>query len=294
MNQPQPANPPQPDDEVGINFIDILFALVVGEALLALNRVLQMPAAGVSHLIFAGVLTITSWIGYHLSAHRYIGAISFNVRVPAGLVHLAKFTLDVILVILYWVAVQTTEWGFSDKGQSPSWRWSTAIATSVFGIYVLWDLLAWRGQGDGRGSWINSRRVVSVMFFIIMLIVLEVAELWSPTSDYGVTFINIILIIVTILYRVAKDSIYLYWVASRVTHPIALPSCVTASHEDLPIAIRKRQMMASHLRCGRCAALLSYEVAESHGVSEDFLTRRTYRSSNMTFRNKFLSSGEQR
>lgn len=200
-------NQTRSDDKVAIDFVDILFALVVGEALLALNRVLQMPAAGVSHLVFAALLTITSWIGYHSSPHRFIGTITFNVREPAGLVHLAKFTLDVVLVVLYWVAVQTTEWGFSSTGQSPSWRWSTMIAASIFGIYVLWDLVAWLGEWDNRGAWIDSRRVVSAVFFIIMLIALGAAALWSPTGNYGVTIVNVVLIAVTILYRVAKDSI---------------------------------------------------------------------------------------
>jgi hypothetical protein len=196
----------KPDDEVGINFIDILFALVVGEALLALNRSLHMPAAGIAHLVFAAVLTITSWIGYHRSAHRYIGAITFDLRKPAELVHLAKFSLDIALVVLYWVAVQTTEWGFSARGQSPSWRSTTSIAVSVFGIYVIWDFLAWRGLGSGRGSWASSRRVVSAVFFTITLVVLGAAIAFSPRGNYAVAVVDGILIFVTILYRAAKDT----------------------------------------------------------------------------------------
>jgi hypothetical protein len=200
------ADPNQPN-EVGINFIDILFALVIGEALLALNRVLQMPAAGVAHLVFAAILTITSWIGYHLSAHRYIGIITFNLKERSELIHLAKFSLDIVLVVLYWIAVQTTEWGFSDKGQSPSWRWTTAIAVSVWGVYVLWDFLAWLGSGGSRGSWATARRRVSVLFFLLMVAVLLVAMFWDPRGNYGVAIVDIILIFLTILYRVAKDTL---------------------------------------------------------------------------------------
>ena len=184
------------DKEVGINFVDILFALVIGEALLALNRALQMPAAGVAHLIFAAVLTITSWIGYHRSTHRYTGIINFDIRKTHNLIPLAKFTLDIILVVLYWVAVQTTEWGFSSTGQSPDWRWTTMVAASVFFIYVLWDLLAWFSDGprSQRGRWRNRRREVSVTFFVIMLIILVVAWQRSPRGNVGVAVIDGILI----------------------------------------------------------------------------------------------------
>lgn len=210
MNQPggQPASSPgddKDDKEVGINFVDILFALVIGEALLALNRALQMPAAGVAHLVFAAVLTITSWIGYHRSRHRYTGIINFDVRRASNLLPLAKFFLDIVLVVLYWVAVQTTEWGFSAKGQSPSWRWTTMIAASVFAAYVLWDLVAWLSDGAARGPYRNGRRMVSVVFFVVTLIVLGVAAWWSPSGNYEVALIDWLLVLVVLAYRIAKD-----------------------------------------------------------------------------------------
>lgn len=193
------------EDEVGINFVDILFALVIGEALLALNRALHMPAAGIAHLIFAMILTVTSWVGYHRSAYRYTGSINFNVHKPAGLVHLAKFLLDIVLVILYWVAVQTAEWGFSPRHQSPSYRWSTAIAASVFFIYVLWDLLSWASKGVERGAWNTSRRRASVIFFIMVLLVMILSFIFSPTGNSWVAAIDSTLIVLVLLYRVAKD-----------------------------------------------------------------------------------------
>lgn len=207
MTQPdsQAGNNSDDDKEVGINFVDILFALVIGEALLALNNALQMPAAGIAHLTFAAVLTITSWIGYHRSTHRYTGIINFNVRRASNLIPLAKFFLDIVLVVLYWVAVQTTEWGFSAKGQSPSWRWTTMIAASVFFAYVLWDLLAWSSDGPSRGPWKTRRRLVSIVFFIVMLIILGAAAWWSPRGNYGVALIDWLLVLVVLLYRVAKD-----------------------------------------------------------------------------------------
>jgi hypothetical protein len=89
----QEASPLPNNDEAqvaDISFVDILFALVVGEALNALTRAGTMTAAGRSHLAFAGLLTIMSWIGYHNSDHRYIGQISFDIRAPRQLTALAN------------------------------------------------------------------------------------------------------------------------------------------------------------------------------------------------------------
>lgn len=210
--------------DVGVNFVDILFALVVGQGLVALNRALEMPAAGISHLIFATILTIASWIGYHGSSHRYTAEISFDVHRIANLIPLAKFTLDILLVVLYWVAVQTTEWGFSAKDQSPSWHWSGTVATAVFAIYVMWDYLAWIGTEDNRGAWVTPRRLSTVLSFAAVLIVLLIAFTLNPRTNIAVTLINAGLTVIVILYRVAKDS-----VATRTSIPA---TAVKATEDD--------------------------------------------------------------
>jgi hypothetical protein len=48
---------------VGITFVDVLFALVVGKALQPVAAGLHIPAAGTAQLVLAFVLTVTSWIG---------------------------------------------------------------------------------------------------------------------------------------------------------------------------------------------------------------------------------------
>jgi hypothetical protein len=197
----------QTDRDYGIGLVDILFALVVGEGLVALGRVLVMPAAGRAHLIFATVLTITSWIGYHRSAYRYTGSIGFNPRNPSELIALSKFTLDILLVVLYWTAVRTTEWGYASTHQAPSWRWPISIAVAAFGIYVIWDLLGWLGDGRGRGPWADPRRIVSAVGFGVMLIILGIASVLKPHSDDAVAALDGVLVLITLLYRVAKDAV---------------------------------------------------------------------------------------
>ena len=58
------------EEKVGITFVDLLFALVVGEILTPLQRWWTIPATGWSHLAVALVLAVASWIGYHTSANR--------------------------------------------------------------------------------------------------------------------------------------------------------------------------------------------------------------------------------
>jgi hypothetical protein len=201
------SNAAQADKDVGISFVDILFALVVGQALMALNRVGAIPAAGRSHLIFASVLTITSWIGYHRSAHRYAGDIGFDIFDAVQRVALAKLLLDIILVVLYWVAVQTTEWGFSGVHQSPSWGWSTGIATASFCIYVLWDYLSWITPSDRpRSPWCSPRRLATVFAAICSILILIISASLDPRTNIGVTIINSVLTLLAVGYRILKDT----------------------------------------------------------------------------------------
>src|SRR5215211_2214897 len=61
-----PSRPHQLDDKlVGITFIDVLFALVIGQLLQPFATTRQVTLAGTAHLLVGGVVTIASWIGYH-------------------------------------------------------------------------------------------------------------------------------------------------------------------------------------------------------------------------------------
>jgi hypothetical protein len=207
---PEASPSPNKDDAqaADINFVDILFALVVGEALDALTRAGTMTAAGRSHLAFAGLLTLMSWIGYHNSPHRYIGQISFDLRAPRQLTALAKFLTDVGLVVLYWLAVRTTEGGFTGSPTHPSWRSSVLLALLSFGLYVVWDYLAWaapRQQGKSRQKYRTRRRKTSWWFTAFVLLVAVVAWLAKPDTDWSVTAVNVALCVLVVAYRFTKD-----------------------------------------------------------------------------------------
>ena len=207
---PSPAEPPKAEEQrAGIDFVDILFALVVGEALDALTRTPTMSVAGRSHLAFAGLLTIMSWIGYHNSPRRYSNKIVFVFRNPRRLTALGKFLVDVGLVVIYWIAVRTTEGGFSGSAIAPSWRSSVVVALLSFMLYVLWDLLSWLSPRSNdrppKSRYLAWRRSIS-WIFLVLVVALSVGA-WSsdPKSSWSVAFVNIGLCVVVVAYRFAKD-----------------------------------------------------------------------------------------
>jgi hypothetical protein len=209
-SSPEASPSPNKGDaqDVDISFVDILFALVVGEALDVLTRAGTMTAAGRSHLAFAGLLTIMSWIGYHNSDHRYIGRISFDLRAPRQLTALAKFLTDVGLVVLYWLAVRTTEGGFAGSSTHPSWRSSALLALISFGLYLVWDYLSWatpREQGKSRQKYGTRRRKTSWLFAALVLLVAVSAWLAKPDTDWSVTAVNVALSVLVVTYRFTKD-----------------------------------------------------------------------------------------
>jgi hypothetical protein len=130
---------PDPDPgKVGISFVDVLFALVVGEVLSPLRRWWTIPGPGWSHLVLAAVLVLTSWIGYHNSTNRPKYEIAF-VNLP-----LWQFVLDISMVIAYWFTATSAELPeHSPVMDLPAPRGSAvpeAILVAVcFLLYVLWD-----------------------------------------------------------------------------------------------------------------------------------------------------------
>jgi hypothetical protein len=127
----------------GISFVDILFALVVGQVLDPLRlwaadpRAHPLSTAVLMHLGVALTVTLASWVGYHGSANRP------RFRLRFFNLELAKFGLDIAMVIVYFLMA-------SYAVRTPiSVRPETLLVTVAFGLYLLWDLAgAWEKAGD--------------------------------------------------------------------------------------------------------------------------------------------------
>jgi hypothetical protein len=119
---------------IGISFVDILFALAVGQVLDPVKNwgedphlnPLTLPVA--AQLAVVLVLTLTSWVGYHSSTNRP------RFRLGFFNLELVKFSLDVAMVVVYFLAA-----AFAAR-RNPSLRSEALLITLAFGLYGLWDL----------------------------------------------------------------------------------------------------------------------------------------------------------
>jgi hypothetical protein len=156
--------------------VDILFALVVGQVLDPVRLWAMspgdhpLPAATVLHLAVALAITLASWLGYHASANRpRFRLLFFNVE-------LAKFALDISMVVVYFLmaayAVRTPN----------SLRPETLLVSIAFALYLLWDLA---GAVEKRGTGGRYEKAWKAAFDDPARP--DVHEDWSPTDWPRVT-----------------------------------------------------------------------------------------------------------
>jgi hypothetical protein len=219
------ARPPTIDRTTsGISFVDILFALAVGEVLAPLvpwaanHAKHALPAPIVWNLAVALVLILTSFIGYHNSQNRPL----FTVRFVN--VSLSKFALDILTVIVYFLFA-------SYAAVSPAQTQTLLLlVVLVFGLYLLWDTASWYEKKrsiyrtawttaaadpdrpdvvDGAWTAFDYRRAVSTG---VGLLAMGGLYAWSlqqrtPLPSHDVIAVNVLVIVVLLGYRIAKDNI---------------------------------------------------------------------------------------
>lgn len=194
---------------VGITFVDVLFALVVGRILNLALTWQTLPATGIAHLSVAFVLTVASWIGYHNSWNRPRYFIRF-ANWP-----LAQFLIDICLVVVYWFTA-----GYVDEARNSLGLESSAIPEAnlvalSFGFYVLWDRVTFRMRKAGRYPRLaveydapERRKVTGLFALIVFLTMVYVTLLNPPATTFGIIAVDVWLVILLILYRVAKEAAF--------------------------------------------------------------------------------------
>jgi hypothetical protein len=208
----------------GISFVDILFALAVGEVLAPLvpwaanHSKHSLPAPIVWNLVVALVLILTSFIGYHNSQNRPL----FTVRFVN--VSLCKFALDILTVIVYFLFA-------SFAAVSPAQTQTLLLlVVLVFGLYLLWDVATWyekkrtiyrtawtKAAADPdrpdivEGAWtdFNYWRAVPT---VAGLLIIGGLYAWSlqqrtPLPTHDVITVDVLVIALLVVYRIAKDHI---------------------------------------------------------------------------------------
>lgn len=145
--------PPEVDPaSIGVSFVDILFALAVGQVFTPVALWASEPAKNplpiVSwfHLGVALTITITSWIGYHASANKARFQPQFvNVE-------LVKLVLDISMVAVYFILAAYA------VRQPVATKPETLLVLVAFVLYFCWDLAsAWqkrdRDENPYRAAW---------------------------------------------------------------------------------------------------------------------------------------------
>ncbi|MFG3656836.1 hypothetical protein [Streptomyces sp. NPDC047706] len=198
-------------DEVGITFIDVLFALVVSRILAAATDASSLPAHAISHLLVAAALTTFSWVGYHNSANRPQYPIRF-INLPFW-----QFLIDVLLVGDYWFVAATVEYvpEISARPNSPTSAQPEALGVFLaFILYALWDEVSRRIYASSRyaddtdgseGSERLRRRRVTWVFSLMSTAVFVVTLVWMPRDGGKVVALDVALLLILAFYRIAKD-----------------------------------------------------------------------------------------
>lgn len=227
------SDPRIDDSSVGISFIDVLFALVIGYAITPVAKWWSIPAAGWIHLTTAVLLTLTSWIGYHNSRNRPRFVIGF-FNLP-----LIQFTLDVAMVVVYAFTVFTAE-GLTDGATtSPAVFPEALLVLIAFILYVAWDQVgvgmkstdeyerAWNTAAKHlpqlgeftKHDWTSRKRCAVTWFSLAAAAAVAVAAMVidrkhdRPSFGTNLT-INALLWTILLLFRVFKE-----WVTPKPSDP---------------------------------------------------------------------------
>lgn len=225
------ADPRIDDATVGINFVDVLFAIVIGFALTPIDDWRDVPTAGWWHLAVAATLTLTSWVGYHNSANRLRFVIGFP-NLP-----LLQFLLDIVMVVVYGLTVFSAEAtpGVPGAPVEPSARPEAFLVLLAFVLYALWDGVGVliRGAPAYRAAWDRAlarrtdldlepmrarddpadrrRRRVTVVGIALAAAV----YVWATSVDgtdpapsvAAVALVDAALIVLLVAYRMAKEVV---------------------------------------------------------------------------------------
>jgi len=213
-------------NRTGVAFVAVLFSIAVGEIAKDIVQpvkdltqrhtdMFSPPWAAVSHYAVALVLTVTSFVGYFASKNGP------QLRVKFFNLPFVQIVLDSTMVVLYFfMAVYAENVGpngspLTDPASRPNPRPEAFIVLLALTLYCLWDFVSYRIQCDpysqlaiGRrpDTRYGARRFVTIGFLGVAAVAYAVSFVhgnrWQ-VSD--VVWFDVVLIILLLLYRVAKS-----------------------------------------------------------------------------------------
>lgn len=213
-----PRQPLEDETRTGVNFVDVLFAIVVGKILDLSVHEGVVPLAGKSQLVLAAFVTVTSWVGYHNSLNRA----GYFMR-PFSNLPFWQFSVDILLVYVYFLLAVTSEHpplpGKSAAGGDA--RPEAILVAAMFVFYVLWDAIAYAMRRSPLYARrpitrdVQARRIVSLLGAVVAMIIATTVAATDPRSTTTVIMVDAGLLLLTVAYRLAKE-----WVTPPPPPPV--------------------------------------------------------------------------
>lgn len=222
--------------ELHREFVGMLFALAIAEVAIRSAEVVNnglsfwTKAPALSHLILAGMVIATSWVGWGRSRYSQSDVIHPFTK------DFVELLLDVWLVVIYFFIVYGTERLVEVNGArtiQASIRVEALWILVMFVTYVLWDLVSkW-------GKWSDLAQRV---WASILCAVLAVWTFWSLQELQGTVPVmlgDLCLLILVLLFRAMKnDNLTAHtissWVRMVVLAVFWLASARAASYMAIP------------------------------------------------------------
>lgn len=139
------ATSDQESRELHREFVGMLFALAIAQVAVRSGEIvisdsdLRITAPALSHLLLAGTVIATSWVGWGRSKY------SFSPVIHPFTKDFVELALDVWLVAVYFFIVEGAERVNGTAAVQPSIRVEALWIVVMFCTYILWDLLTkWR------------------------------------------------------------------------------------------------------------------------------------------------------
>jgi len=187
------SNEDKETSDIYVHFIDILFAVIIGQSFVLLNSQngfrtwLAQPsenAFGIATLLLVYGLVITSWVGYHRSTRIY------PIKNPL------RFVIDVVLLFLYYM-------GFVEANNFQMIVW---IFFYAFLSYTVWDIvriLEYFNKKERRSD-LLKRLGITALFAAIFFVTAEVyVSINKEIVGVAWAFFVFILVLL-IIYRYLK------------------------------------------------------------------------------------------
>jgi hypothetical protein len=191
--------------EIGVDFIDILFGLVVTEIFTAFTNVRLHELATWANLVLALVVVVFSWIGYHKAKSKYSRSLSFT---GASII---QFFVDIGIVAIYLALVKEMEHTRDlARGTHPvlSIRPEAVTMSVIFALYLIWDLLQVRLSASDatlRSAASDHSRLSFRFLLLIGTNSAVIVALWKPNTNVQILIADVIFLVLCYLYRICAS-----------------------------------------------------------------------------------------